>query len=118
MSEASRFDRIEELFHAVQALEPAKRVAFLTLACGADAALREEIESLLAADPGGTAGVRQGLASSVSERGPLLAAGDSVGPYRIVELIGEGGMGEVYRAEQSEPLARQVALKVIKAGMD
>ena len=118
MSEASRFDRIEELFHAAQALEPAQRVAFLALACGADAALREEIESLLAADSGGTAGVRQGLASSVSERGPLLAAGDSVGPYRIVELIGEGGMGEVYRAEQSEPLARQVALKVIKAGMD
>ncbi len=41
-----------------------------------------------------------------------------IGPYRILQLVGEGGMGEVYEAEQQKPIRRRVALKIIKAGMD
>src|SRR5277367_1857498 len=45
------------------------------------------------------------------------AAGDIIGPYRLIELIGEGGMGQVWLAEQNQPVRRRVAIKLIKAGM-
>ena len=118
MSEASRFRRIEKLFHAAQPLTEPERTTFLTRACGADTDLRREVESLLAADPGATVGFRRNLAASFEGEPTLLGAGDVVGPYRVIELIGEGGMGEVYRAEQLKPLHREVALKLIKPGMD
>ena len=50
--------------------------------------------------------------------GPGQAAGDKIGPYRLVRIIGEGGMGEVWLAEQKEPIRRRVAVKIIKQGMD
>jgi len=115
MSDKSRFRRIEELFHAAQPLGKAEREAFLAEQCDTDAELRGEVESLLAADP---TGVPESLAASLRVGQPFFGAGDFVGPYRVVELIGEGGMGDVYRAEQFEPLHRTVALKVVKAGMD
>ena len=49
---------------------------------------------------------------------PLTGATDRIGPYRLLEKLGEGGMGEVWLAEQSRPVKRRVALKVIKMGMD
>ena len=47
-----------------------------------------------------------------------IKAAEAIGPYRLLERVGEGGMGEVWLAEQTEPVRRQVALKVIKPGMD
>ncbi|MBK8095188.1 MAG: hypothetical protein IPK32_25255 [Verrucomicrobiaceae bacterium] len=55
---------------------------------------------------------------SFVKRGEGEAAGDMIGPYRLIEVLGEGGFGIVWRAEQREPILREVALKVIKAGMD
>lgn len=50
--------------------------------------------------------------------GSLGTPSQTIGPYTLIQLLGSGGMGEVWRAEQSEPLRRTVALKLIKAGMD
>jgi len=103
------------------------RVDYLRRACGDDAALRRQIEGLIAAhgsapdlldrDAGEAAdAVRQLSADAPFANGP--AAGDTVGPYRLVERIGEGGMGVVFRAQQSTPVRRTVAVKIIKPGMD
>jgi non-specific serine/threonine protein kinase/serine/threonine-protein kinase len=55
---------------------------------------------------------------STSPRKPVVSASDSIGPYRIIRLLGSGGMGSVYLAEQQQPIQRQVALKLIKTGLD
>jgi eukaryotic-like serine/threonine-protein kinase len=114
----------ERLFNAAAELtDPAQRAAFLDAACGADARLRAEIEDLLRHDdaasgflsalalaPAATADIAP---PAVSER-----PGSVIGPYKLLEVIGEGGMGVVYMAEQTHPVRRRVALKIIKPGMD
>ncbi len=86
----------------------ASRAAILDRSCGADAALRREVEALLAEDERA-----DGLFDG--ERPPPLAAGQRIGGYRLGRLLGEGGMGVVYEAEQDSP-RRTVALKVIRPG--
>jgi serine/threonine-protein kinase len=105
---------------AMELQSPAERAAYLDEACGGDPLLREEVESLLRAGQEAS-GFFKGL-------GPLVAAptaepiaerpGTVIGPYKIMEQIGEGGMGLVFIAEQQHPVRRKVALKVIKPGMD
>src|SRR5262245_31206258 len=126
-SASPRPDPVEEaIFHAASDMEPHARAAFLDRACGADTALRARIDTLLAA------GIRanQFLADDPLQLGsakgsppeqpsvPEQSAGDRIGPYRLLERIGEGGMGVVYMAEQEQPVRRKVALKIIKLGMD
>jgi serine/threonine protein kinase/tetratricopeptide (TPR) repeat protein len=106
-----------------------ERSAYIVRACGADAELRACVERLVEAH------FRAGRFLEPSVEGPeptgrLLAAppgppalpgegpGTVVGPYKLLQVIGEGGMGTVYMAEQSHPVQRKVALKVIKPGMD
>src|SRR5215467_1741798 len=96
--------RIESLYHAARLRPAEERSAFLAEACGGDEALRREVESLLAQTGGG-------VVTSVVAR-PALASGTVIGTYRIVEQIGAGGMGEVYRAHDTK-LDRDVALKVL-----
>jgi serine/threonine protein kinase/tetratricopeptide (TPR) repeat protein len=115
----------ESVFAAALAIpSPADRAAFLDRACACNPALRREVEELLAAHAADNpldrppADLARTGAYVPGDGPPAAAAGDRVGPYRLMEQIGEGGFGLVFVAEQSEPVRRKVALKVIKPGMD
>ena len=118
----TRLQHVQELFEAALAREPADRPAFLGEACGDDAGLRAEVESLLAHDVQAGEGfmrpaeVPPGVRRAEAAEGPDPLIGKSVGHYRIKSVIGVGGMGTVYLAEQEHP-HRDVALKVMRAGV-
>ncbi|MHC4948600.1 MAG: protein kinase domain-containing protein, partial [Planctomycetota bacterium] len=120
--EADQFDRIESLFHRAKLLDAADRAAFLDEKCDGDLELRSEVESLLAHADRGTEQMRLGAppaAETIVDRGRLSERpGSRIGPYKILQQIGEGGFGVVYMAEQEEPVRRKVAVKIIKLGMD
>jgi serine/threonine protein kinase/Flp pilus assembly protein TadD len=99
-----------------------ERAAYLDEACGNDADLRARVEELLGAEPA-VGDFLQGDPSQVKLAGtvddPITEQpGTVIGPYKLMEQIGEGGMGLVFVAEQQQPVRRKVALKVIKPGMD
>jgi eukaryotic-like serine/threonine-protein kinase len=98
---------------------PAERAAYLDRACGDDPDLRRRVERLLEAhaEADGFLAAGPSVAAATTDR-VAEAAGAVLGPYKLVEVIGEGGMGTVWLAQQTEPVRRLVALKVIKAGMD
>jgi len=107
--------------HAIELRSLAERSAYLDGACGDDEVLRAEVAALLAAhDRLGELTLPEGVATGhpAPPSTPSMTPGARVGPYRLVEPIGEGGMGTVYLAEQTAPVKRLVALKVIKQGMD
>lgn len=105
---------------ALQKETPEERAAFLAEACGNDEGVRQEVEMLLKAHAkvgdflqGAPAGTEKTF-----DQPPLEKPGTQIGPYKLLQQIGEGGMGVVYMAEQHKPLHRRVALKIIKPGMD
>src|SRR4051794_3279948 len=100
---------------------PEERAAYLDQACAGDAELRRHVERLLSAQPK-VGNFLQAAAPGRSDTAlevPLAERpGTVIGPYKLLQQIGEGGMGVVYMAEQQEPVRRKVALKIIKPGMD
>src|SRR5262245_38300847 len=126
----------ESIFlEALGKVDPSDRAQFLDQACAGDAAQRQRIEKLVAAHPeagnfleqpavppGGTAAVTPAPVSPgepASEPGGTDQPGAVLaGRYKLLERIGEGGMGTVWMAQQTEPVKRLVAVKLIKAGMD
>jgi len=113
-------DRIIELLHEAKARPAgAERERFLAEACGDDAALKEQIVSLLeAAREEGESDFLRNIPLNRQAIVLTEKPGDRIGRYKLLEQIGEGGCGVVYMAEQQEPVRRRVALKVIKLGMD
>jgi len=114
--------KANELFlEAVERQPRESRNAYLDEACGDDAALREQVESLLAASDRAGSFLESPASNDAltTDQSPLTERpGTVIGPYKLLQQIGEGGMGVVFMAEQSEPLQRTVALKIIKPGMD
>jgi serine/threonine protein kinase/tetratricopeptide (TPR) repeat protein len=129
---ASAHQRLRELFDRALDLEPSARAAFLDEACDGDLPLRRRVEALLVAAgcddaffASPTMGAealpapgRPGSQFTAGAEPEVEGVGSRIGPYRLLQLIGEGGFGSVFMAEQEEPVRRKVALKVIKLGMD
>jgi serine/threonine protein kinase/tetratricopeptide (TPR) repeat protein len=120
VSDADRWHRLNEIFHAALPLEAEERATYLAEACAGDAALRREVEGLLRAD----GDAEQFLETDAIRQFPVDALvrvdiGRHFGVYRVLEEIGRGGMGTVYLAERADgQFEQQVAIKVIKRGMD
>jgi serine/threonine protein kinase/tetratricopeptide (TPR) repeat protein len=111
----------EEIFNiAIEIVDPAERAAYLDKVCGGDEELRAEVETLLKAhDEAGDFLEVPAVDSNATLDNPSIEGpGTKIGQYELLQLIGEGGMGLVYLAEQKKPVRRQVALKIIKPGMD
>src|SRR5262245_7876959 len=123
-----------EIFLEAREVPPEKRTAFLAGACGKDLDLRAKVEALLKADveagsfmaapskAGARVDARPDDAQAAAANAEAAIAperpGTQISRYKLLEQIGEGGMGTIWMAEQREPVRRRVALKIIKLGMD
>jgi len=116
-----RWRRIEEIFHAALERPEEERSAFLAAEAGDDAELLAEAAALLREADGDDApiagAVAAGLALAMAEKDEEPAP-ERIGPYRVMEAIGRGGMGTVYAAERDEPFRMSVALKLVRRGLD
>ncbi|HEX2836707.1 MAG TPA: protein kinase, partial [Phycisphaerales bacterium] len=125
----SPHELLRRIFDLAMAAAPQDRPALLDHECAGNADLRRRVEAMIAAaadetflssptaDPSAT--IRTQSAGDPTLFSPLREGpGTRIGPYKILQLIGEGGFGSVFMAEQTAPVHRKVALKIIKLGMD
>src|SRR5262245_29901124 len=112
---SERWKQVDELLSAALALDPDKRASFLNEACAGNEALKKEVETLLASDEKANSSIhalaRQQAANLLEEKN-TLSPGNTIGPYKILSLLGAGGMGEVYQARDTR-LERDEALKIL-----
>src|SRR4030095_14383101 len=95
-----RWQRVNELFHCALERQPAQRAAFLDQACAGDQELRKEVESLIGSNENSDSFIdASGFGAAVQlldDASPVLSVGQRIGHYKILSLLGRGGMGEVY----------------------
>ena len=122
--ERQRSDLVKKVFQEALEMTGPERRAFVDVACGEDIEARDRVIALL-----GAYADADGFLTSPTNRPPSESAnvdppgfgghvGTMIGRYKVLQVIGEGGFGTVYMAEQQEPIRRRVALKLIKLGMD
>jgi eukaryotic-like serine/threonine-protein kinase len=119
----SNHDLLLRLFEKALTLPPAARQTFLDSKCRGDAELEQRLQAMLAAADGHTTAAPSSLRRAEEQAVAATAAlregpGSRIGPYKLLQQIGEGGFGVVFLAEQEQPVARRVALKIVKLGMD
>ena len=114
-------DERDIFIQVIQAADPAQGAALVQDLCGQDQGLRQRVEALLDAHGRAVSFLESppaDLAATADHRRISERSGTVIGPYKLLQQIGEGGMGVVFMAEQTEPIQRTVALKIIKPGMD
>ena len=110
-----RWEQVKRIVHACLEQAPGRRAAHASEVCGGDAELASAVNSLLESYDESTDFLETPALELEAAEDP---AGTEIGPYRLVERIGEGGMGEVYRAVRASDFEKQVAIKLVKRGMD
>ncbi|MFN7996555.1 MAG: serine/threonine-protein kinase [Bryobacteraceae bacterium] len=117
--DSDRWRRLEQLFYGALALPPSEREAYLNGGCAGEADLRREVDVLLASADGTWSFLETPLREAARGAVPgAVTPGQRLGPYEVLRLLGEGGMGKVYLALRADELYRQqVAIKVVQSGM-
>jgi len=117
---AERWQQVKRLMEEAVALAPGDRSSFLETACQGDADVRREVDSLLAAhEQAGTSFLNNPAVDLRSVGAVVVRAGRRVGVYDLVEEIGHGGMGEVYRAVRADgQYKKEVAIKLVRGEFD
>ncbi len=116
--DSERWQQVKGILDDALEVIPPTRPAFLEQACGGDSALRREVESFLDVDDEDSDFIERPAFPRRPAGAETLAAGSRVGPYRVLRLLARGGMGYVYLAVREDDYKKQVALKLIKRGMD
>ena len=111
-----RWQRLEELYNAAAELPPAERAPFLDEHCGGDEDLRRELTAMFRDAGGVTEVVAQAAATAVEASDAWI--GQRLGPYRVVRLIGQGGMGAVYEGVREDDFRKKVAIKLVRYSFD
>ncbi len=117
---STQFQQVREIFFSALEREADAREAYVAEACAVNGDLQEQVKLLLEAHVDGTGLLDRAIQPerTIFKEAALEKPGSQIGPYKLLQEIGHGGMGVVYMAEQHEPVRRKVALKIIKPGMD